>query len=246
MKNKLIVILVSISIFFGITVPSFADENSPTVIVKSLAASKYLAFGSGGMLDKDPALQTLLLVTYPNGFNFSLWNSTNFKKWNSTLGSEVDYSVGWSGEIGGGLSANIGVIYFDEPDVFTLGAGDIVYPQVTISRKFGESRVSIGVENYTVMPHSGFKGGNLYSIGASRNASLTENLSVGNSLTLVYDDGGFGYDNGLLLRGSLTLDWKLSDRMTLILPQINYYVPLTTHDNRGNDAVFFGGLAHRF
>lgn len=228
--------------------PIFADGEKPTVIVKSLAASKYLAFGSGGLLDKDPALQTLLLVLYPKGFNFSLWNSTDFQKWNSSLGSEVDYGIGWSGKLGEDFSADIGLTYFDEPNVFTWGAGDIIYGQVKVSRIIVSGfTISGGYERYVTMPHSGFNIGSLYSLGASKNISLLDNeLVMKNSLTLVYDKGGTGFDNGFLLRGTILFDWKISDRMTLTLPQVNYYVPLSVHDARKKDAVFFAGLAHRF
>jgi hypothetical protein len=238
-----------VSLFSAISIVASLSA-SPTVIAKSMLVSKYLAFGSGSVLFDKPAVQTNLFVGFENGWSVDLWNSKSFTKWNKDFGSEVDYGIAWDGKIGDQLTANVGVIYFDEPKVFTLGAGDIVYSHASLTRVYGERkneiRVTLGFENYVTMPHSGFQGGNLYSLGASRTYSLGEKVSLTNSLTSVYDDGGFGFDSGWLLRGILSLDWKISERMTLALPQVSYYIPLTVHDSRKTDAVFSGGLAYRF
>jgi hypothetical protein len=245
--KKLILVIAFVSAVFGALSANAAQNNGPTVIGKLGFANQYLAFGSGSVLDPDPAMQSLLLVLYPNGWNWSLWNTTNFKKWNSTLGSEVDYGFGWNGKVSEHVTLDAGIIYFDEPKVFKLGAGDIVYGHVYVSRDILGLTGTVGYEKYVTMPNSGFKGGDIWHIGASKKNSFSDNqVTLSNSLALAYDNGGFGFDSGLLLRGIVTVDWKLSKRLTLTAPQLYYYVPLTVHDARKNDLVVYTGVSYTF
>ena len=64
-------------------------------------------------------------------------------------------------------------------------------------------------------------------------------------MSLVYDNGGFGCDDGLLLRGSAELDWAITKHLSLVLPQVNWYAPVTVRDNRVVDCVLFAGAIYR-
>jgi hypothetical protein len=245
MKKLLLVI---IGVLLGASIVSANSAPSKTsVITKFGVANQYLAFGNGAMLDEDVAAQALVLVLFPNGFNMSGWGTTNFKKWNSTLGSEIDFGVGWSGKVAEYVDLDVGVTYFDEPRVGTFGKGDIVYGRATLSRNILGVTTSFGYESYVTMPGSGIKGGDIYSIGASKKVSLRgDRASWSNMLALAYDDGGFGLAKGFLVRGTSTFDWKLSDRLTLTLPQVYYYLQNGKSNRPKNDTVVYGGVTYAY
>jgi ribose 5-phosphate isomerase B len=169
--------------------------------------------------------------------------------------SEIDYGLGWSGSLSkfglkgqvGDLVVDLGITYFDEPGVFTFGPGDVWYSHVKLTKSIDKVNVFALFENYTVAPGSGFEGGNLYSVGASTFRSVPKTpLSLFCSLSCTYDDGGFGFDNGFLLKGCVEADWKVTSHISLILPRISYYVPLTVRDSRETDAVISGGISLKF
>jgi hypothetical protein len=254
-------LLVSLSVLFGLSLSALADDGTdqnhdPQVTFRSVVASKYLAFGSGGMLYDKPAIQSDLFLSFHDGLYLDLWHSAPFRGYNHNFGTEQDFGVGWSGPLSAlGLKSqpsdttlDIGVTYFDEPSLSVLGAQDIIYSHVKLSKAFKWTTINGCYENYVAMPSSPYRGGSLFSAGASNSASFFKDLtSASVSLSLVYDTGGFGLDSGLLFRGSVELDWKLSKRLTMVMPQVNYYVPVTVHDSRPSfDKVVFGGLGYQF
>lgn len=201
-----------------------------TVSFSSAVANKYLNTGTGGELSKDPVVQTDLTLTHRSGLYLDLWNSRSLAhKWNSgDLGDEVDYGIGWNGTVKG-FNVHIGSTYFDEPNVFTLGAGDIVYTHARIGKDFKHLTITAGYENYTPLPGSGFQGGNLMSVGASRNFSFCKDkVSLATSLAGVYDTGTLGSDREFFARGNVGLNWNANKHLTLNLISANYFIRHTS------------------
>ena len=243
-----IINIISFAVVLLLPFQAHAEEKSlVAVTLSSTFASKYLAFGSGAVLYDKPVLQSDLFVEFKNGLYVDLWHSTGFDDaWNNNLGDEVDYGVGWNGSIKN-FSISLGCTYFDEPNVFTLGGDDILYTKAFISRQYKHVGVTVGYENYTTMPDSGFQGGNLYSAGFNKSIPLIKDrLTLNNSIAAVYDDGGFGYDDGFLLRGNIGLSLTVSKHLTLNVSSVNYYIPLSVHDARKTDAVVFVGFKYLF
>lgn len=246
--NMKTLIALFIGIFVG-THPLFAQTKTapnPTIIGELGFADQYVGFGNGVILDSNPRMQSMLLIIYPNGFNFLLWNTVNSKKWNSTLGSEVDYGVGWSGKLGKEFKLDTSLVYFDEPKVFKLGAGDIIHSKVVVSRDIRGFETSLGWQKYKTLPKSGFTVGDLLSFGSSKKLQVDDAVSLGNSLAIVYDTGGTGLDKGLFLRGVTAVEWKISKRVKVTLPQFHWFIPLTTHDRRRNDLMIYGSIRRMF
>ncbi len=226
-----------------------ADSWRPEGTVSSLLANQYLGFGSGAVLSKDPALQTDALITFKNGLYADFWISRSLVgKWDDgSLGNEVDYGVGWKGNLVTNLSVNLGVTYFDEPRAFKLGAGDIIYGHAFLTRDFKYLSLSLGYENYTTMPNSGFEGGHLVSFGAGTYKLIChEKIGLRASAAIVYDTGTLGTDAGFLFRGSDGLDWNISKIFTFNVVGINWYIPLTPRDDRVINAVFYTGITFKF
>jgi len=234
------------TLLFGLTVYA---EDWPSVSISSLVSSKYLGFGTGNLLSEDPVVQSDLHVTWKNGFYVDLWNSRSLKgKWNDgSLGNEVDYGIGWNGTLAPHLKLSIGLTYLDEPNAFTLGAGDILYPRVFLTRDFKYLSVTAGFANFTTLPNSGFNGGNLLNLGVSRGYNLCDGkVSVRGSVILVYDFGTLGSGEGFILRGNIGTDWNITKNLTWNIIGINWFLPMTPKDTRVTDAVFYSGFSFRF
>jgi hypothetical protein len=221
----------------------------PSVTISSLVASKYLGFGTGNLLSKDPVAQTDLFIIFKNGFYADLWHSRSLKgSWNDgSLGNEIDYGVGWKGKITRNLTLNIGVSYSDDAKVFTLAGGDMFYTHASLTRDFEYISMSVGYENFTTMPNSGFRGGNLISLTASKYKLLFNNkIGLRASVVGEYDTGTLGSSHGFVLRGSAGTDWNMMKHVTFNVLAVNWYIPVTPHDKRVADAVFYSGLTFRF
>ncbi len=249
MKTRILSVII-IATFLFLSPKSHGETNGwPSVKVSSLITDKYLGFGTGNLLSEDPAVQTGLLISFKNGLFLDLWSSRSLKgKWDDgNLGNEIDYQVGWSGPIASNLVLLVGLTYFDEPKAFTLGAGDILYPHIFLTKNFKLLSVTAGFENYTTMPDSGFQGGNLLSLGVSKYQLLyKDKIGLRASVTAVYDTGTLGSGEGFILRGSAGADWNLSKRLTFNALGINWYAPLTPKDKRVADAVFYSGFKFKF
>jgi hypothetical protein len=240
-------LFVAIALTTGSVNSAHATNAWPSVTFSSYWANQYLAFGGGAVLYDKPVVQSDLYVSFDNGLYLDLWSSTSLDtKWNNNLGDEVDYGIGWEKTIRK-YTVRIGFIYFDEPNVFTLGAGDIAYTHAKVSRPVYGITLCAGFENYITMPDSGFQGGNIFSVGLSKSVSLRKDkLSLGASAALAYDDGGFGLDNGLLGRGNISATWKLTKKLSFIAPSVSWYAPLTIDDSRKFDTVVSAGFSYKF
>lgn len=257
MKTTIVSLVSALIVCFG----ARADETNqpsgwtPTFNVTSVYATKYLAFAAGVPLYDGPVVQSSLLVNFNNGLYGGLWSSVpTTTGWNENLGSEFDFIAGWSGPLStfgfSGLLSNVvvdvGLTYFDEPGVFTLGSGDIFNSHISLSRDVGPVNLRLSYENYTTTPGSGFEGGNVVTLAAAKTFHVASFLDLSSSVGVAYDDGRFtGTDSGFLFRGSVEADWKIGRYTTLVLPQINWYVP-TMHDVREPDAVIFLGVKFSF
>lgn len=222
-----------------------AEENQPkpvSITLSSVVANKYLFSGTGGVLSEDPVVQTDLFFSHKSGVYLDLWASRSLKgKWDDgSLGNEVDLGIGWNGTIKG-LTAHIGVTYFDEPKAFTLGAGDIIYSHARLGKDFKHLSLTLGYENLVTMPESGFQGGNLFSLTASKSIPFWKDLmNVSASLAGVYDTGTLGSNTGFFLRGSAGVNWNITKRLTANLVSVNYFI------RRKSDAMVSTGLTWSF
>jgi hypothetical protein len=231
------------------------NDWSPTVSIQTIVADKYLAFGSGSTLYNKPTLQSDIWVGFGNGLYFNLWNSTPFERYNDNFGTEQDYGIGWAGALSSfgiknalsDLSLDIGTTYFDEPNIFTLANGDTLYTHIKVSKPLKWCTVACEYENYSTFPCNASEVEHIGSVEASKVWSLWNNrVSISASVALAYDSGVFGSDNGLLLRSFGEIDWKITKRLSLILPQLSGYQPLTIRDKRKTDGVIASGFSYKF
>jgi hypothetical protein len=243
-----LVILIAVILSSSFIVRAQGDW-CPTITISSLVADKYIAFGTGSVLSKDPVAQSDVNILFKNGLYLDLWNSRSLKgSWNDgSFGNEVDYQVGWRHEVAPNWSLDIGETCFDEPKAFTIGAGDILYTHAFLTRDFKHLSVTAGYENYVTLPGSGYQGGNLISLGMSKSLSLCDGkIGLHASAVGVYDTGTLGTKSGFITRSGAGADWNIAKHFTLNVLGVSWYVPVTPHDKRTADAAIYTGFTLRF
>jgi hypothetical protein len=240
MKTLLLTIAVAAAFLAAATQPASAE----TTTLKMLLADKYITFGNGAVNSAQPVIQADIFISFDTGFYIDLWGSGSFgDKVKNNLGNEIDLGVGWSHTWDSKWLLDLGTTYFDEPVVGKFGAGDILYSHVKVSHPLAAGiQVSAVWENYANMPHTGIEGGNLYALLFSRDFPVTDSVTFSLSAGPVYDDGGYGLESGILFRGNATLEWKVSEKFSIIPVTVNWYAP-TMKDARQTDAMWMTGFS---
>lgn len=225
-----------------------ADDNIDFTLTSAII-SKYTAFGGGTVLCDAPAIQTgLTISSSSNGWYGGVWNSRGFEgKLNDSYCDEIDIFVGYADSIGD-WSYDASLTYFDEPDLFDFGAGDILYTHLTVSRPINDRfTLNLDYQGFSTMPDSGIEGGSLFGVGVSTFSNFnTEKWTIDASAYIVYDDGGFREDDGFFGRGSVGVGYKVSDSLTLDLVRANWYAMFGVDDTREDHVVYFTGITYSF
>lgn len=245
-KISVLLVLLFSSVFSALAqTPVIEPVKSPTVTVSASYNSNYLAFGAGIELWDQPCVQGSITVNFDNGLYIFLWGSSDMEdNPGSSLADEIDLGIGWAGTIGKGWNLDVGLTYFDEPHnghIARFGAEDILYTKVKLGHDIGKGWAASAIwESYTTLPNTGYKGGSLLGIELSKTFKLSGRVSVPFSVGGIYDDGGFDFAQGWLIRGNLGMDVTLTPSLTMNLGG-RYYLPFMD-DTRENDVMAYAGL----
>lgn len=178
--------------------PVFADETDPpaeiTVTGNVVGVTDYRWRGlsySGG----DFAVQGQINVGHSSGLYVGAWGSSLEQDALDIYGSaEVDLYAGWSGEIGSGLTADVGLTYYAYPNG-TTGDGNLFEPYASLSTTVGLATAKVGV-NYAWKQDA---------LGGDDNFYVFTDLGVGIPSTPVSLNVHLGYTDGALSPKLLTL-----------------------------------------
>lgn len=243
--NKLVIC--ALAVFMSASPFGAVAYGEPSITVSSSVGDKYLGFNTGFLLSKSPVLQSDAFVAFPRGLYLDLWNSRTLKgRWDDQdFGNETDYCIGWGGSVAKGASLDASAVYFDEPKPLKFGAGDIVLLRAALSKNVTSLlSASIGIEDFSTMPKTGYSGGMLFPAGLRFKVPLIDDrVRFVASAAMVYDTGTFGGDRGFLARGNIGADWSVTKRLTMKL-NANWYVPVTVHDRRTTDAMVTIGASY--
>lgn len=129
-----------------VSAPAWADVTDPpgaiTISGSVSAVSDYRFRGisaSGGK----PAVQAAIAINHESGFYAGVWGSS--LKDTPTYGeAEVDLYAGWTGEIGSGLTADAGVLYYAYPGGHA-GHAEFFEPYASLSTTLGPATAKVGV-----------------------------------------------------------------------------------------------------
>jgi uncharacterized protein (TIGR02001 family) len=184
--------------------PAFAQteestEEAPAISIDaSVEVVSDYRFRGISLSDFDPAVQPSLTVTHKSGFYANAWGSNITEYGGADV--EVDFTLGWSGDIGGGTSADVYAMYYLYP-----GASGLHYAEfgAILSQSVGEGSVAAEVS---------------YS-PAQQGTGDVDNIYLGLSGELPVKDtpltlrGSFGYEDGAW--GTNKLDWMVGAEFNL-------------------------------
>lgn len=212
------------------------------------ALSSYV-LDNGAQVSNQPVLQTNLTLAARSGLYANLFQSSG----STPGGSELDATVGWSGELlPTWVSADLNLSYYDLDRVLHGPRGDSAVP-------LGELRATWTVGDHAVAPllrglaylpldeRTGDPDG-LVGPGVRHAWEVTEWLTLNQRADVVYDTGGlFGNDSGWLTSYAIGASWPITDWCTVDFPGVRISAPLTHFaDGRETEVVVWGGLTFLF
>jgi hypothetical protein len=149
-----------------------------------------------------PVLQNDLTITHvSSGVYLDIWQSISLSRSgvSSNYGNELEYFIGWSGEIFG-IGADAGIGYFDLITLFNMPKGDVIQPYIELNKKAelgGHHTLIPYVRVEYGIPAKGnakeFKGLYVYN-GLKHGWQITEYISVNQKAVIIFDDGAYGAD----------------------------------------------------
>ncbi len=202
--------------------------------------------GAGSVLHDDPVIQSDIFTSFENGFRIDLWSSKSVNtEINANFGDELDLELGWSGMVKG-FAVDIGLYYFDEPDIGTFGKYDVWYSHAKVARDIdqevlGPVTVFVQYENHITLPGTPYEGGSLFSVGSSANRTCGR-MSMNVTESLIYDDGEFGSDQRFVAKFGMGLTWQVNDHLSVVAPQLTAWLPLTDTENHDPEAMVYVGV----
>jgi uncharacterized protein (TIGR02001 family) len=235
------------------TSPALADETAPPSAITVSANVAFVTdyrFRGLSQSSGDPAIQGGITVSHASGAYAGVWSSsTDF----TVLGpaaegvygsQELDLFVGWTGSIGHGVTADVGLLYYAYPSG-NVGHAEFFEPYASLSTTLGPVTGKIGLNYAWKQRALNFNGG-----GKDDNVYLYGELSTGIPNTRFSVSGHLGYTKGALSAKFATgqtpdyaggLDWNLGATFTVNknLSLTGQYVGVQGRsiDGYSNDAV---------
>jgi uncharacterized protein (TIGR02001 family) len=163
-----------------------AEEQPAFSVDASIELVSDYRFRGISLADFDPAVQPSLTISHASGVYLNAWGSNTAD--NGGADMEVDFTLGWWGELGGGTSLDVYAMQYFYPD-----ASDLNYAEfgASLSQEVGSASVSAQV----IYAPSQDGTGNLDNIylGVAGEMPVGE-TPVTLRGSLGYEDGAFGDD----------------------------------------------------
>jgi hypothetical protein len=143
----------------------------------------------------------LTIIHVPTGFYLDIWQSisTSHSGRSTNYGNEIEYFLGWSGEIAG-IGMDTGIGYFDLITLFAMPGGDVVQPYVELTKKINvtdQHAITPYVRAEYGIPAKGnakeLKGLYVYS-GLKHGWQISKDFSINQKVSIIFDDGAYGVD----------------------------------------------------
>ena len=220
---------------------------------QNMIRSKYVGPHDGVIFYNKPVNQgNVTLFHIKTGLFVDLWYSTGFNLDPQNWDDEIDYSIGWRGEI---LEFNLymSLTYFDNHTIFDFPFNDVIHfygkisvPKLEITNNSSISPFVSYSKFWIPDKNTPFNGGEIKSIGFDGNINFSKKINGGISPLFAWDSGTFGVEKGWLFKLGSNVDWQLNNHLTWNILEYNlYYIPLKTSSiRRGlpNQHVWGSGL----
>lgn len=133
--------------------PAFADEaDSPAevTITGNVALVTDYRFRGLSQTSGDPAIQGSINFNHKSGFYVGMWSSSidfsdTFPALDPIFGNqEIDVYAGWTGALGAGVTADVGLLYYVYPGGH-VGKANFFEPYASLSATMGPVTGKVGV-----------------------------------------------------------------------------------------------------
>ncbi|TCM19477.1 uncharacterized protein (TIGR02001 family) [Novosphingobium sp. PhB165] len=174
--------------------PAFADEAAPPkdfTVTGNVALTTDYRFRGVSLSNGDPAIQGGITVSHKSGVYVSTWSSSIHG--GDVYGDqELDLIAGWTGNVGGGLTLDGGILYYVYPSGH-VGDANYWEPYASVSYAVGPAKLKAGLayawKQKGLLDNDGFHSDNLYLYG---------NIDFAVPKTPVTISGHLGYTDGVL------------------------------------------------
>lgn len=188
------------------------------------ATSTYDGYFVARRFHKGVVMQNSLTVTHkPSGFFMSLWGSTSVtNRQRGDFGKELDFKIGWAGKwLGLNLGADFNIISAQPLNKWP--AGDVGVASLRVgTRLFGQCKYSAepyGAVRYsTPLAHGGPGRGWLAEGGMNHSVRLRGRLTLSGGTGIVMHTQLYGFPSGAHTNFDVSLDWKLTNHLTIKAP----------------------------
>ncbi len=201
--------------------PALADETDPPgdfTVHGNIAAVTDYRYRGLSRSSGDFAVQGGIDLSHISGFYVGAWSSSldldNARPIRAAVhgNQQLDLYAGWTGAVGNGLTADVGLLYYAFPDG-GVGKADFFEPYAALSTTLGPVTGKLGVKYAWRQGALNFNGGD-----KDDNLYVNLDLSAGVPTTPVTLTGHLGYTEGALSPKYATgqtldyaggLDWAL-------------------------------------
>ncbi len=227
------------TIWFALFCAGLHAENASSVSFKSNILSQYVDT-DGQVYYNKPVVQSEITIPLSHGFYIDVWHSAGINM-RTGDGNELVTSIGWSKE--GKVSVDMGVSYYDFPTFFHGPKNDLYVAYGKVSKIFrynyGSLEPALELTHYKSGKGSD-GGGSRAKISVEYSRKLYSDLTY--IASIVHDNGTFDSASAWVTSHELSFGWKIG-KVTIKLPSIAAYVPLSTHSGRKISMVCGFGIS---
>ena len=201
-----------------VATPALADETDPpsdVTVTGNVAVVTDYRFRGLSLSGGDAAIQGSINVNHSSGLYAGVRGSS--LEDSAVYGhTELDFYAGWTGSIGGGVTADVGLLYYVYPNG-NVGDANVFEPYASLSTTIGPASAKLGVA-YAWKQDSLGGDDNLYvftdlgvgipntPVSLSAHVGYTDGALSPNLLTFTSLDGGWDYSVG----GTFAINKNLS------------------------------------
>lgn len=245
--KKAMIFLAAMAILCGMTSMASAVE----IELSEHFVSQYVG-ASGWVFTNHAGLETELTASLDNGIYADVWNFSNLEgDFNDGEANEIDFSIGWSGDIFG-LTLDGGVAYYNYA-ILDNAEGDSWCFYVGVAKQFDISDVQHLVPSIKFEGYIPAKGDSSEEHGADVVLNLEhswdvlpELLTIYHTPGLFYDDGQFGGESGVLGSWEVGVNYFITENLTIDASWLISTPLAGMDDGRETETVLSAGLNYAF